>query len=274
MLYNQSIHSKDINIKKFLKYSDNYTFIPIKYNNNDLIIQTPKMYVPFGEKILYDKKYLDISFQNINNDKNNMLFYNNLEIINHKVNIIFKGYSIDDLIKTYNGSELLRLKINKDILNFDHNQNIIDKIINNTYGYFIIHIKGLWLNNQGKMYYHCELLQSKIDMPLYLTEYSFIDDTIKGKGKSKGKGPPPPPPPLIKPKPLSKYDRMIKFGVPTNAVQNKMQVDRKINATDLQSVTLKKTITNENKENTNENNTDDVPYLIELMSKLDKYRVK
>ena len=34
MLYNQSIHSKDINIKKFLKYSDNYTFIPIKYNNN------------------------------------------------------------------------------------------------------------------------------------------------------------------------------------------------------------------------------------------------
>ena len=94
----------------------------------------------------------------------------------------------------------------------------------------------------------------------------------QGKGKGKGKGPPPPPP-LIKPKPLSKYDRMIKFGVPTNAVQNKKQVDGKINAQDLQSVTLKKTITNENNKDTKDNDTDDVPYLIELLSKLDKYRV-
>ena len=60
MIYNQPIQSKDINIKKFLKYSDNYTLIPIKYKNNDLIIQTPKMYVPYGEKFLYSKKYIDI----------------------------------------------------------------------------------------------------------------------------------------------------------------------------------------------------------------------
>ena len=51
---------------------------------------------------------------------------------------LFYEYNIDDLIKTYNNTDLLRLKITKDILNFDHNQNIIDKIINNTYGYFII----------------------------------------------------------------------------------------------------------------------------------------
>ena len=37
MIHNQSINSKDINIKKFLKYSDNYTLIPIKYTNNDMI---------------------------------------------------------------------------------------------------------------------------------------------------------------------------------------------------------------------------------------------
>ena len=42
MIHNQSINSKDINIKKFLKYSDNYTLIPIKYTNNDFLIQTPK----------------------------------------------------------------------------------------------------------------------------------------------------------------------------------------------------------------------------------------
>ena len=270
MIHNQSINSKDINIKKFLKYSDNYTLIPIKYNSNDFLIQTPKMYIPFGEKRIYDKKYIDISFQNVMNDKNIELFYNNLETIHKKVIKLFYEYNIDDLIKTYNNTDLLRLKITKDILNFDHNQNIIDKIINNTYGYFIIHLKGLWLNKEGNIYYHWELLQSKIDMPLYLSEYSFIDDLPnKGKGKGKGKGiPPPPPPSLIMAKPLTKYDKMLKMGVPTHAVENKKAIDNKISAQELQSIRLKKTVINENKQ------TDDIPYMIELLSKLSKYKHK
>ena len=275
MIYNQSIQSKDINIKKFLKYSDNYTLIPIKYKNNDLIIQTPKMYIPYGEKFVYnnnDKKYVDISFQNIENDKNIELFYHNLDIIHSKINKVFDGYNVDDLIKIYNKNELLRLKINKGILIYDHNQNIIDKIIPNTYGYFIIHLHGLWVNkNNNNIYYHWVLLQSKIDIPLYLTEYSFIDDTpqiSKGKGMGKGKSIPPPPPSLILPKPLTKYDRMIKMGVPIHAVQNKIQNDKKINAADLQSITLKKTIINDKKKE-----SDDIPYLIELISKINRYRV-
>jgi len=275
MIYNQSIQSKDINIKKFLKYSDNYTLIPIKYKNNDLIIQTPKMYIPYGEKFVYnnnDKKYVDISFQNIENDKNIELFYHNLDIIHSKINKVFNEYNVDDLIKIYNKNELLRLKINKGILIYDHNQNIIDKIIPNTYGYFIIHLHGLWVNkNNNNIYYHWVLLQSKIDIPLYLTEYSFIDDTpqiSKGKGMGKGKSIPPPPPSLILPKPLTKYDRMIKMGVPIHAVQNKIQNDKKINAADLQSITLKKTIINDKKKE-----SDDIPYLIELISKINRYRV-
>ena len=274
MIYNQSIQSKDINIKKFLKYSDNYTLIPIKYNNNDLIIQTPKMYIPYGEKFVYnnnDKKYVDISFQNIENDKNIELFYHNLDIIHNKINKVFNEYNVDDLIKIYNKNELLRLKINKGILIYDHNQNIIDKIIPNTYGYFIIHLHGLWVNkNNNNIYYHWVLLQSKIDMPLYLTEYSFIDDTSQiNKGKGMGKGiPPPPPPSLILPKPLTKYDRMIKMGVPIHAVQNKIQNDKKISAKDLQSIILKKTIINDKKKE-----SDDIPYLIELISKINRYKV-
>ena len=274
MIHNQPINFKDINIKKFLKYSDNYTLIPIKYNNNDLLIQTPKMYIPFGEKTLYDKKYLDLSFQNIMNDKNIGLFYHNLETIHEKVIKLFHEYNVDDLIKTYNDTDLLRLKITRDILNYDHNQNIIDKIINNTYGYFIIHLKGLWLNNEGNIYYYWELLQSKIDVPLYLSEYSFIDDLPKGyKGKGyKGKSipPPPPPPQLILPKPLTKYDKMIKMGVPTNAVENKKKIDSKIRAEDLQSITLKKTVINDN--NKKEGDEDNIPYMIELLSKLSKLK--
>ena len=38
MIYNQKLDAKLINIKKKLKYSYLCTLIPIKYNNEDLII--------------------------------------------------------------------------------------------------------------------------------------------------------------------------------------------------------------------------------------------
>ena len=110
------------------------------------------MYIPLVKRIFMIKKYLDLSFQNIMNDKNIELFYENLLIIHTKVKKVFNEYNVDDLIKRYNNTNLLRLKITKDILNYDHNRNIIDNIINNTYGYFIIYLKGLWLNKEGNIY--------------------------------------------------------------------------------------------------------------------------
>ena len=68
-------------------------------------------------------------------------------------------------------------------------------------------------------------------------------------------------------KKIHEYDKMIKMGVPTNAVENKKSID-KIRAEDLQSITLKKTVINKNKQ------FDDVPYMIELLSKLSKYKQK
>jgi len=59
------------------------------------------------------------------------------------------------------------------------------------------------------------------------------------------------------------------MGVPIHAVQNKIQNDKKINAKDLQSITLKKTIINDKKKE-----SDDIPYLIELISKINRYRFK
>jgi len=105
------------------------------------------------------------------------------------------------------------------------------------------------------LYFHWELLQCKLDMPIYLSEYSFIDDikpVTKGKGKGKGKGIPlPPPPPPIN----SKYDKMIKMGIPKDAVLQKMRLEnnpKKINPQDLQNVKLKKTVTNIKKEQKDE----------------------
>ena len=62
---------------------------------------------------------------------------------------------------------------------------------------------------------------------------------------------------------------MIKMGVPTNAVENKKIIDSKIRAEDLQSITLKKTVINDKKEE-----EDNIPYMIELLSKLSKYKHK
>jgi hypothetical protein len=266
MIYNQIIDPKNINIKKKLKYSEYCTLIPIKYNNDDLIIQTPKMYIPFGEKFVYNnknKKYVDISFLNIENDNNIKIFYDNLNIIYDKINNFYK-YDVDDIIKKYNKNDLLRLKITKNILIYNQKRENIDKIINNTYGSFIIHLYGLWLMNDT-LYFHWELLQCKLDIPIYLSEYSFIDDVKpvfnKGKGKGKGKGIPPPPPPNIQ----SKYDKMIKMGIPKDAVLQKMRLEetpRVINPKDLQNVKLKKTIIKEKEK------IDDMPYLAELLKRI------
>ena len=269
MIYNQIIDPKKINIKKKLKYSEYCTLIPIKYNNDDLIIQTPKMYIPFGEKFVYNnknKKYVDISFLNIENDNNIKIFYENLNIIFDKINNFYK-YDVDDIIKKYNKNDLLRLKITKNILIYNQKRENIDKIINNTYGSFIIHLYGLWLMNDT-LYFHWELLQCKLDIPIYLSEYSFIDDVKpifnKGKGKGKCVPPPPPPPP---PNTQSKYDKMIKMGIPKDAVLQKMRLEetpRVINPLDLQNVKLKKTIIKEKQKD----KIDDMPYLAELLKRI------
>lgn len=270
MIYNQIIDPKNINIKKKLKYSEHCTLIPIKYNNDDLIIQTPKMYIPFGEKFVYNnknKKYVDISFLNIENDNNIKIFYDNLNIIFDKINNFYK-YDVDNIIKKYNKNDLLRLKITKNILIYNQKRENIDKIINNTYGSFIIHLYGLWLMNDT-LYFHWELLQCKLDIPIYLSEYSFIDDVKPifnkgGKGKGKCVPPPPPPPPL---KIESKYDKMIKMGIPKDAVLQKMRLEetpRVINPLDLQNVKLKKTIIKEKQKD----KIDDMPYLAELLKRI------
>ena len=133
------------------------------------------------------------------------------------------------------------------------------KIINNTYGSFIIHFQGVWAINDN-LYFHWELLQCKIDIPLYLSEYSFIDDVkpIINKGKGKGKCIPPPPPPIN-----SRYDKMIKMGIPKDAVLQKMRLEsnaNKIKVSDLQNVSLRKTTPNEKRK------SEEIQYLEESES--------
>ena len=239
MIYNIKFEYDKINIKPKLNYLNEFTFIPIKYDNKDFVIQTPKLFIPFNIKEFNDKRYLDLSFQNIKNDKNVKLLYENLELIYKKVKEITKKYEIKDFLREFNESFLMRFKVLENTLFFDQNKNKIDLIENLTYGEFIIHLQGLWLIN-NKLNFDWILLQGKIDMPLYLSEYSFIDYNYgysKGKGLGKGKSIPPPPPTLPF-KPLNSFDNLLRLGISKEAIEHKKKLN---NTFDILSVTLQKT---------------------------------
>ena len=84
-------------------------------------------------------------------------------------------------------------------------------------------------------------------MPLYLSDYAFIDKEKDIKGKGKGKRiPPPPPPPLNNSN--SSFNKLLKIGLSKEVIEHKMKMECvSINSNDLQSIKLKKTIAVEKK---------------------------
>ena len=69
-----------LNVKRKQKFSQEFTFSAIKYNSQELLIQTPILFLPFGIQqysVNDSKKYLDLSFQNIENDLNIQVFLDN-----------------------------------------------------------------------------------------------------------------------------------------------------------------------------------------------------
>ena len=89
LLHNIKLNENNIKFKTKLKYSNNFEFIPIKYNNNELLIQTPQLYTT-GIQTNFDKQYMYLSLINIDNDKKVELFNNNLDII---LNLVIRKYS-------------------------------------------------------------------------------------------------------------------------------------------------------------------------------------
>tara|TARA_B100000963_G_scaffold60379_1_gene48276 strand:- start:449 stop:1306 length:858 start_codon:yes stop_codon:yes gene_type:complete len=239
----------DICIFKSLKYSDTFTFIPIQLNHKNTnqlqkcIFQTPLLFSPFGiQTTKNNKKIIDVSFQNKENDNSLKQFEKTLTLIYKRIHHKYsKEYNINHFMKETDFENCLRLKITSDIQIYDENKSIVTTIQSFTYGYFIIHLHGLWLN-KNEIWFQWDLLQAKVLIPTYLKEYSFIDE-IQNKNLP------------------SKYDKMIKMGVPEAAVQRQKMLDGKIpppppppgislqtksytipkiQASDLQSVTLKK----------------------------------
>jgi len=237
-------------VNKPLKYSDKFTFIPIKLQKENTyhkcIFQTPLLFTPFGTQVLMNgKKVIDLSFMNQANDTSQREFLKKLnhiyQCVNHKYN---ESYKVNLFLKGTDFNECIRLKMNENTSLYDETKNKIDKIDKFTYGHYIIELEGLWLN-ENDIWFQWNLLQAKVKIPTHLKEYSFIEEIKE-----------------IKETIPDKYEKMLRLGVPKEAVSRQKILDGKINippppplhmnkskksndipkikASDLRSVTLKK----------------------------------
>ena len=250
------IHHKEINEvllgkKKPLKYSEEFTFIPLRfyYQNkfHDCVFQTPKLFLPYGKQKLDNGKYvIDLSFQNKENDEDNKIFLRSLEKIFYIIKEKYRDYNVNSFLKKTNFDYTMRLKVSLNSKFYDNSKNNLYKIESFSYGIFIIGLEGLWIHN-NEIWFQWYLLQAKIERPSFLEEYAFLEESHKEETH----------------KEETKYDKMRTMGVPEGAINLQKNLDKglnkniptppplpafmgksspvsKIKASDLQSVILKK----------------------------------
>jgi hypothetical protein len=184
------LNVKDINIKKSLKYSNDFTFVGLSLNKKDICIQTPKLYTKYGINKNYDKSFINLSLQNIENDNTIKNFKFNLDLIYNFIKRKYYNYNVVNYLKDLE----FRLKVKDNIKIYDKQKNAIINIMSNTYGNYIIYLQGFWIINKD-IYFQWYVLQAKIDLPLHLNEYAFIDESPKNMLKNIPK---PPPLPIFK----------------------------------------------------------------------------
>lgn len=174
----------DIKFKNKQKYSDDFTYIPIK---TESYLQTPKVLIPYG--INDNKNTLDIFYLNIDNDIDIKKLIDKYNNIYDNINKKFTNYTVHHFLK----DKLMRLKLKKYKIYNQYKREIYN-LPNNSYGQLIVYLDGLWMVNND-IWFNWIALQIKIDEPIYLQNYSFIDKRIIPKPPP----PPPPPPPITKP---------------------------------------------------------------------------
>lgn len=161
---------KNINFKKKLKYSEEFSFVGISYFKKDLCIQTPKLYSKYGLNKKYDKYFIDLSLQNICNDDNIKILLDDYNMIYDTIKNKYKNYNVVNSLK----NDTIRFKTKSDFKVYDSNRKLLSSVLPNTYGNYIIYLQGIWLIRRD-IYFQWYTLQAKIDMPLNLDEYAFLD---------------------------------------------------------------------------------------------------
>jgi hypothetical protein len=207
ILKHNDINIKDLTIKKQINISDEFTNYPIKYNNSNLVIQTPIVFLPFGINKFNYKSYIDFSFINSKNDKTMKDF--KTKIININNHLKNKFSSKRNFISNFKSTEYypdrLRLSFSDDILIFNEAKNLIthEHIKSKIYVKLLISPQFLWLTHDtyGIVW---NILQMKIYSKPILQTYSFIEDEVN----------------------IDKYIKMMRCGVPPPAIKNKMALEK------------------------------------------------
>lgn len=241
----EKIKTKNIIIQISQFISDKYSTKDIKYlsKNQELenfYIQTPYILLNYPPSC-HDKKFtLDLSLRIIKNketilndyDKNIKEFYNIIKKIHRslKARLIkeHKNSERDLFIdcikekKVINDCKYYNFKTKIHSLNekpyikiYNSNKQLCfeQKFKHNTLTRFILQLDSIW-NFENTYGFNWYVVQAEIKLPNILQEYSFFNDTYKEVQDN------------IEPNPLyQKYFKMLKMGIPRNAVINKIKLD-------------------------------------------------
>ena len=221
ILKSEKIIIENFVIKKKISVGNNTFNFPIKYLSDNLIIQTPILYLPFGMYKYGSNCFLDTSFLNVDVDKEMASFKNLIENINNMVIKFMNKKQLGNKIyvdSIKKSSDLfpdrMKFHLQEDIHIFNEKKNLIDfgYLKSKSYIKLLITPVNIWYNKE-KYGITWEILQIKIYPNTVLNTYSFIDDNETDKVCYNSH-----------PK-YQKYFKMLNCGVPKEAVKHKMILD-------------------------------------------------
>ncbi len=253
---------KNIKLGKTFKYGDNYNLTNIYYletntelpkesisrrqdtidEKSKLIIQTPIMYIPNSMIYFNEKPYLELSFNNQENDDDVKEFSEwilkledmLIKLIKRRSTLKLDKMNFVSIIKTgFKSNKLIvpiNLNISKCILSDDGKKN---KFLFNweipvpTYGISIIWIKNIWIKN-GKWGINLFMYASRVMNSHILDPIDFLGENIDNKNIKtidviKQFTPNEKMSITISQVPdYSMFFRMLKMGIPSDAIKQKM----------------------------------------------------
>ena len=119
----------DIELDKITLQHDDGEFITVKYNSGPLIIDAPKMYIPFGLEQEYNNYIIKLQFNRKNKDT--IEFYNFLDRLESRLKILLDSDELKTQLRPggkYDPLLITKIQRNKDKLQIDVKNN--DEFIN------------------------------------------------------------------------------------------------------------------------------------------------
>lgn len=119
----------DIELDKITLQHDDGEFTAVKYNSGPLIIDAPKMYIPFGLEQEYNNYIIKLQFNRKNKDT--IEFYNFLDRLESRLKILLDSDELKTQLRPggkYDPLLITKIQRNKDKLQIDVKNN--DEFIN------------------------------------------------------------------------------------------------------------------------------------------------